>query len=150
MRIADIKYPDTANGEGVRVSLWLQGCNRHCKGCHNPETWDFNGGRVFTADDKNSIYRLLDLPWCDGISILGGEPLAQLVELEPLLEDIKEKFPDKTIWLWTGNNFDDVRYLKLFEYVDVVIDGAYIESLKDIRLPYAGSSNQRVINLKNN
>lgn len=145
MRYADIKYPDVANGTGIRVSLFLQGCSRHCKGCFNEETWDFNGGKRFGVEEKQKILDILSNYYVTGLSILGGEPLEQKDELIYLLSEVKERFPEKDIWLWTGNKYEDIKDYELLYYVDVVVDGAFIESEKDISLKFRGSRNQRII-----
>lgn len=138
MRYADIKYPDVANGTGIRVSLFLQGC-------FNEETWDFNGGKRFGVEEKQKILDILSNYYVTGLSILGGEPLEQKDELIYLLSEVKERFPEKDIWLWTGNKYEDIKDFEILEYVDVVVDGAFIESEKDISLKFRGSRNQRII-----
>lgn len=148
MRYAEIKTNDIANGEGVRVSLFLQGCHRHCKGCFNKSTWNPNGGKCFTGKEKRIIYRELERDEIAGLSILGGEPLEQSGGVTRLLQEIKEAFPEKDIWLWTGWTYENVKDSELFQYVDVVVDGEFIEELKDITLKFRGSSNQRIIRLK--
>lgn len=148
MRYADIKYPDIANGTGIRISLFLQGCSRHCPGCFNKETWDPNGGKEFTKTERDEIFRLLDYKWVSGISILGGEPLEQEEELCELLKTIKEKFPQKNVWLWTGNTYEEVKDLPIFEFVDTVVDGDFRIAEKDISLKFRGSRNQRIINIR--
>lgn len=150
MRYADIKYPDVANGEGVRVSLFVQGCSRHCKGCFNQETWNFDGGYDFNDVAKAKILKILSMPWVNGLSVLGGEPLEQGRELEIFLRTVKERFPDKDIWMWTGNTYEDVKesHKDILQYVDVLVDGAFIESKKNISLAFRGSENQRIIKLK--
>lgn len=147
MRIADIKYPDVANGKGVRVSLFVQGCNRHCKGCFNEETWDFKGGRQFTDKDREKIFEYLSYSWVSGLSVLGGEPLEQSEELKLLLKEVKEKHPNKDIWMWTGYKYEEVKDRPILKYVDVLVDGAFVEDKKDLDLLFRGSSNQRIINL---
>lgn len=148
MQIAKIKYPDIANGPGVRVSLFLQGCHHRCPGCFNQETWDPEDGRPFNSVDERYIEDLLSKWYVSGISILGGEPLEQHYELMKFLQRLKHNFPDKTVWLWTGFKYDNVKDSSVFNYVDVVVDGRFVEELKDISLKYRGSSNQRVISVK--
>lgn len=148
MRIAQIRYPDVANGEGIRVSLWLQGCERHCPGCFNPETWDPAGGREMTEEDYDQLGRYLEFPYVRGLSILGGEPMLQANELGRLLYDVNCLFPEKDIWLWTGYKFEEVKEHWLFDFVDVVVDGEFIEAEKDLGLEFRGSQNQRIIRLK--
>ena len=149
MRIADIKYPDIANGSGVRVSLFVQGCNRHCKGCFNEETWDFKGGRSFTDRDREKIFEYLSYSWVNGLSVLGGEPLEQDTTLADFLVEVKSKFPGKDIWMWTGYKYEEVKDRHIIKYVDVLVDGAFEEDKKDLDLLFRGSSNQRIINLFN-
>ena len=150
MRYTDIKYPDTFDGLGVRVALYVQGCSRHCKGCHNPETWNFDGGYDFNDVAKANILKILSMPWVNGLSVLGGEPLEQGKELELFLKLVKECFPEKDIWLWTGYTYEDVKesHKDILQYVDVLVDGPYIESKKNISLAFRGSENQRIIKLK--
>lgn len=149
MRIADIKYPDVANGKGVRVSMFVQGCNRHCKGCFNEETWDFKGGRSFTDKDREKIFEYLSYSWVSGLSVLGGEPLEQDTTLADFLAEVKSKFPGKDIWMWTGYKYEEVKDRPILKYVDVLVDGAFEEDKKDLDLLFRGSSNQRIINLFN-
>lgn len=149
MRIADIKYPDVANGKGVRVSIFVQGCNRHCKGCFNEETWDFKGGRSFTDRDREKIFEYLSYSWVSGLSVLGGEPLEQDITLADFLAEVKSKFPGKDIWMWTGYKYEEVKDRTILKYVDVLVDGAFEEDKKDLDLLFRGSSNQRIINLFN-
>jgi anaerobic ribonucleoside-triphosphate reductase activating protein len=156
MRYANIILDDTANGEGVRVSLFVSGCNRHCKGCFNQDAQNFEYGELYTPKTEKLILTQLDLPYVAGLSILGGEPLDQTIEGKyDLLHLIaKVKNIGKTVWLWTGYTWKDVvkknslimRYL--INWVDVVVDGPYIEELRDISLPFRGSSNQRIIDVK--
>ena len=147
MRIADIKFNDTANGEGVRVSLWLQGCSRHCKGCFNESTWDYNGGRDFTQEDADKIMDELKKPEIAGLSVLGGEPIDQWRELAHFLIDVKCEFPDRDVWLWTGYKYEDIKDLPIMDWVDILVDGEFIEEQKDMRLEFRGSRNQRIIRI---
>lgn len=151
MKIADIKTDDINNGEGIVVSLWVTGCPIHCPGCHNEAVWDKNQGEDFTIEHMEQILDTLSDPRVDkGFSILGGEPLATW-NYETVLKIVKlvrRKFPNKQIWLWTGYNYDNISNLEIFKYLDVVIDGMYIESLKDEDTWWRGSSNQRMIHLK--
>lgn len=147
MRYADIKYPDVANGKGVRVSLFVQGCSRHCKGCFNQQTWDFNGGKKFGNNEYKKIMEYLDYPWVAGLSVLGGEPLEQDIELENMLKEIKMKYPNKDIWMWTGYTYEDVKDMPILQYVDYLVDGEFLEDKKNLALEFRGSSNQRIIHL---
>ncbi len=146
MRIHNITYPDINNGLGCRVTLWVSGCVHHCKGCHNPETWDFNGGREFTDDDKKMIFEILEKPYIKGITLSGGDPLCSYDNILILIKEIKEKFPNKDIWVFTGFTFDYVNkhMEELLNYVDVIVDGKYVEDLRDVSLKFRGSSNQNI------
>ena len=151
MNYADIKEVDIQDGEGVRVSLYVSGCHFHCKGCHNKEAWDFNYGKKFTDETIDRIINLLDKDYITGLSLLGGEPLEPVNQqgLVELTNRVKEKFPNKTIWSWTGFLFDrDLKDKEVMKYIDVLVDGQYKDELHDFRLKYRGSSNQRVINVK--
>ena len=154
MRFTKIKPNDVVNGEGVCVSLWTQGCPHHCKGCFNPETWNFNGGEEFTGKHLIEIQRLLDANGVNrNLSILGGEPLCEenAYGVFALINIIKGDRPDTKVFVWTGYRFEDL--IKKYSYhnlkgIDVLIDGKFEEDKKDIRLKLRGSSNQRIINVK--
>ena len=158
MRYAQIRELDISNGEGIGVALFVQGCRFHCYNCFNTETWDFNGGKEFNHDHNKLILDLCDKDYIAGLSILGGEPLvsSNFQDLASLIEQFKIRYPNKTIWLWTG--FDFINLLKTYaennwfhiivENLDVVVDGKFKEDLKDPNLKYCGSSNQRVIDVK--
>lgn len=151
MRYTEIKTIDVANGPGIRVSLWVQGCSHHCKGCFNAETWDFNGGKQFTQKEIDYIKELLsDDVVQKHFSILGGDPLEPVNHymLENLLIQLKEKYPHLNIWLWTGYSWEQIKHLNFLKYIDVIVDGEFIEEKKDLRLKFKGSSNQRTINVK--
>ena len=170
MRYASIRSLDISNGEGVGVSLFVQGCPFHCKNCFNSETWNFNGGKEWTEKTKNKFMELIDKPYIKRVSFLGGEPLAEqnLDEVLSLIKEIRIFFPDKTIWLYTGYDFDllnskynEYKYTpfaanadewltrwEIISNVDVLIDGEYIDEQRDITLKWRGSSNQRVIDVK--
>lgn len=151
MRYTEIKTIDVANGPGIRVSLWVQGCSHHCKGCFNAETWDFNGGKQFTQKEIDYIKELLsDDVVQKHFSILGGDPLEPVNHymLENLLIQLKEKYPHLNIWLWTGYSWEQIKHLNFLKYIDVIVDGEFIEKKKDLRLKFKGSSNQRTINVK--
>ena len=154
MKYAKIRKMDISNGEGVRVSLFVQGCSFHCKNCFNQETWDFNGGKEFTTSETQKIIELANKDYIAGLSVLGGEPLHSnnVDEVFHIVATFKEKFPNKDIWLWTGFKFEDAikdskRKLILCN-IDVLIDGQFEEDKKDITLKWRGSSNQRVIDCK--
>jgi anaerobic ribonucleoside-triphosphate reductase activating protein len=151
MNYSKINLCDIANGVGVRVSLWVSGCRNHCKGCFNPETWDFNHGQTFDGDTLKDIYYALDPYWISGLSILGGEPLEpeNINDVTVTCETVRLAHPNKTIWLYTGYDWEAISNLPLIQYIDIVVDGKFIESLKDAKLHWRGSSNQRVIDVKN-
>lgn len=138
------------NGKGMRTVLWVSGCEHHCKGCHNPHTWDVNSGRPFDEGAKEVIFRELRRTWSDGLTISGGDPLhpSNIPDVTALAKEVKEKFPDKTIWLYTGYLFEEVKDLEVMKYIDVVVDGEFIEELADESYKYAGSRNQRIIYLR--
>ena len=151
MRYNKIRKMDIADGPGVRVSIFMQGCAFNCKNCFNQETHDFNGGKEF---DDSTIKRVLEL--CDnenieGLSILGGEPMHEknIEGTTKLAKAFKEKFPNKNLWMWSGYKFDEnLKNKEAMKYVDVLIDGQYVDQLHDPTLEWRGSSNQRVINVK--
>lgn len=151
MNYAKIKYPDISNGRGVRVSLFVSGCRRKCKGCFNPEAWDFDYGEPFDEKAKNKIKSLLSLPHVTGLSVLGGEPLdvQNWKTVKDFLMEIREQFPKKTIWLYTGYTYENVikRCKELPLLADVVVDGEFIEALADKSLAFRGSRNQRIISM---
>ena len=150
MNYATIKKHDVANGPGVRVSLFVSGCTHHCKGCFNPETWSFTYGQEFTYETLSELDRMLDNPNISGLSILGGDPFEpeNREQVENICAYVKEFHPEKSVWCWTGYLFEDLRNLEMMDYIDVLVDGRFEESLKDLRLKYRGSSNQRVIDVK--
>jgi ribonucleoside-triphosphate reductase class III activase subunit (EC 1.17.4.2) len=149
MRYHNITKDDMLNGEGLRVVLWLSGCTHRCPGCHNPITWDINGGIVFDDNAKQEIFTELKKDYVSGITLSGGDPLhpSLLNEVEQLIKEIKEKFPKKTIWLYTGFDFEDIKNLSFIKNIDVIVDGKFIMSLLDKQLHWRGSSNQRVIDV---
>lgn len=150
MHYNKMRKMDISNGPGVRVSIFLQGCSFNCRNCFNPETHDFNKGEEFTYDTINKLLELSDKEYINGLSILGGEPLHEfnISGTIKLAKAFKEKFPDKTIWVWTGFLFENVINKDIFKYIDVLVDGRFEEEHKDIRLKYCGSTNQRVIDVK--
>lgn len=150
MNYGEIKYTDIANGPGVRVSLFVSGCRNRCKGCFNPETWDFNFGKKFTLSTLTDILIGLEKPYISGLTILGGDPLEpeNLPTVTTICRTIKTINSDKSIWIYTGYLYEDFQNLELFDYVDVVIDGKFIESQKDISLQFRGSRNQKIVDVK--
>ena len=150
MRYNLIRKMDISNGPGIRVSIFMQGCPFHCKNCFNPETWDFNGGKEFTQKTINEILKLSDKQEIKGLSILGGEPMApsNIDGTTQLAKAFKEKFPQKSIWAWSGFRYDDLKNKEVLNYIDVLVDGTYKDELRDPTLHWKGSSNQRVIDVK--
>jgi anaerobic ribonucleoside-triphosphate reductase activating protein len=156
MNYASVKKCDISNGPGFRVSLWVTGCLRKCKGCFNPEAQDEKFGKPFDDEAKQKIFRELEDPHCSGLSLLGGEPLSRCSDnrkqIIKLCKECKEKFPNKDIWCWTGYTFEEISsdpYMKdIVKYVDFIIDGPFIEEKKDLACPFRGSRNQRVIDVK--
>lgn len=151
MRYNKIRKMDISNGPGVRVSIFMQGCAFHCKNCFNPETWSFKDGNLFTDETINQIMDLSNKDYIVGLSILGGEPMHpnNIRATLKLAKKFKEKFPNKTIWVWSGFLFDkDLKDKEVLNYIDVLVDGRYIDELHDFRLKWRGSSNQRVIDVK--
>lgn len=160
MYYSEIKECDVANGPGVRVTLFVSGCTHHCKGCFNEMTWDFQYGREFEKEDAENIIKLLEPPYIAGLTLLGGEPLEYRNQqgLLPLLRMVKETYPGKTIWCYTGYLYDrDIlddfcgkweETKELLSYLDVIVDGEFVEAKKDISLRFRGSSNQRIIDVK--
>ena len=141
---------DISNGPGVRVSIFMQGCSFHCKNCFNQETWDFEGGQEFTEDTINKVLELSDKKEVKGLSILGGEPMhpTNIEGTTKLAKAFKEKYPEKNIWAWSGFKYEDIKDNDVFNYIDVLVDGQYKDELHDPTLKWRGSSNQRVIDIK--
>ena len=151
MRYNTIRKMDISNGPGVRVSIFMQGCAFHCENCFNPETHDFNGGTEFTDDTINQVLELCDNDQIKGLSILGGEPMhpKNIEATTKLAKKFKEKFPEKTVWSWSGFKFDeDLKDKEVMNYLDVLVDGQYKDELHDFRLKWRGSSNQIVIDVQ--
>ena len=150
MRYHNITKDDMLNGDGLRVVLWVSGCSHCCKGCQNPITWDVNGGVVFDESAKQEIFDQLDKPYISGITFSGGDPLhsANRMDVRTLMAEIKEKYPNKTIWLYTGDVWENVMHYPMMRYVDVLVDGEFMIEKRDIKLMWKGSSNQRVIDVQ--
>lgn len=150
MNYSGIKKVDIANGPGVRVSLFVSGCRNHCRGCFNPETWDFSYGKPFTTETEDEILTALRPSWIQGLSILGGEPMEPENQqaLLPFIRRVKEELPDKDIWIYTGYLLEDIGTSPLLSYTDVVVDGPFMEEQKDAGLAFRGSRNQRIIHLR--
>lgn len=137
------------NGDGLRVVLWVSGCSHHCKGCQNPITWDPNDGLLFDQEAKEEIFAELDKSYVSGLTLSGGDPLfpGNRSAITALVKEVKDKYPTKTIWLYTGFSWEEIMDLELIPYVDVVVEGKFVEELKDTTLHWKGSSNQRVIHV---
>ena len=161
MNYGEIKKVDIANGTGVRVSLFVSGCTHHCKGCFNPDTWNFNFGKEYTKETEDSIIEALTPDYIEGLSLLGGEPFEPQNQptLVGLLKRIESELPNKNIWCYTGYLFEELSgqkesraftdiTLEMLSMIDVLVDGEFVENLKDISLKFRGSSNQRIIDIK--
>lgn len=151
MHYNKIRKMDIADGPGVRVSIFMQGCAFNCTQCFNPETHDFNGGKEFNEKTINRILDLCDNDNIEGLSILGGEPMHpnNIEGTTKLAKSFKEKFPNKNVWAWSGFLFDkDLKDKEVLNYLDVLVDGQYVDALRDPKLKWKGSSNQRVIDVK--
>lgn len=150
MRYHNITKDDMLNGDGLRVVLWVAGCSHCCRDCQNPVTWDPDGGLLFDETAKQEIFEQLKMPYISGITFSGGDPLhaANRLDVRHLMEEIRERYPDKTIWLYTGDSWENIHHYPLMKYVDVLVDGEFMADLKDARLLWKGSSNQRVIDVQ--
>ncbi len=150
MRYNLIRKMDIADGPGVRVSIFVQGCEFHCKDCFNKETWNFDKGQEFTSDTILRVLELASEDYIQGLSILGGEPLhhRNIDGTISLAKAFKEKYPKKDIWIWTGYLYENIVNKDILNYADVIVDGQFQEELHDFRLKWRGSSNQRVIDVK--
>ena len=160
MNYGEIKNFDIANGEGVRVSLFVSGCTHHCKNCFNPETWNFDYGEPFTVEIEDKIISELEPDYINGLSLLGGEPFepSNQAVLLPFLRRVKERFPDKTVWCYTGYLFDTELLSEsrarcehtdeMLSLIDVLVDGEFVQELYNISLQFRGSSNQRIIDVQ--
>jgi anaerobic ribonucleoside-triphosphate reductase activating protein len=160
MYIGQIMLADSANGQGIRVSLFVSGCTNHCKGCFQPETWDFHFGELYTKELEDDLIEELAKPYYDGLTILGGEPFE--VENQrgilPLIQRIRKELPGKTIWAYSGFTYDKdlieggCRHIEctdeILDNIDILVDGRFVEELKNISLNFRGSENQRIIDMK--
>lgn len=146
MRYASIRDMDISNGNGIGVALFTQGCHFHCKNCFNKSTWDFDGGKEFTKETCDKFMKLVNRPFIKRVSILGGEPLAKenVDDVCNVLKQIK----DKQIWVYTGHTFEIVKNYDIMKYIDYLVDGQYVDELRDLRLKFRGSSNQRIIDVQ--
>lgn len=150
MRYHNITSDDMLNGDGLRVVLWVAGCGHNCEGCHNPSTWDPNGGIEFDKEAKAELFEKLRKPYISGITFSGGDPLYEnnIECVTGLIHEIKERFPEKTIWLYTGCLWDEIKDIDCIDKIDVVVDGKFEKNKADSKLHWCGSSNQRIINVK--
>ncbi len=150
MRYHDITKDDMKNGDGLRIVLWVSGCSHMCSQCQNPQTWDPDGGVYFDDEARKELFDLLARDYISGLTLSGGDPLypGNRDEIFALLKTFKEKFPKKTVWLYTGYTWEEIRSMPVMQYVDVVVDGKYDKNLRDVTLLWKGSSNQRVIDVK--
>lgn len=144
-----IRKMDISNGPGVRVSIFMQGCDFHCVNCFNPETWSFESGKEFNDEIINKIIELSDKDYINGLSVLGGEPMhpRNIDGTTKLVKAFKNKYPKKNIWIWSGFTFEDLKDKEVLNYIDVLVDGQYKDELHDPTLYFRGSSNQRVIDV---
>ena len=156
MNYSALRKADIANGPGFRITLWVTGCMRKCPGCFNEEAQDPKFGQKFDEETKKKIFKELAEPTCDGLSLMGGEPLSKCgdnrKQIIQLCKEVKEKFLNKDIWMWSGYTFEEIAsdpYMKdILKYIDVLVDGPFLEGKKDFACPWRGSSNQRVIDVK--
>ena len=150
MNYQKIERFSTNNGTGIRVVLWCSGCSLHCKNCQNSETWDKDSGQLWTEESEQELFEALDKNYITGISYSGGHPLEHynIDVITDIAKKIKERFPNKTQWLYTGWNWEQIKDFEIIKYIDVVVDGPYIDEQRDISLKWRGSSNQRVLDVK--
>ena len=159
MNYVDIYKNDTTNGIGIRVVLWVSGCSHHCKECHNPQTWDENAGQLFDENAEKELFKALEKPYIKGITFSGGDPLYKnnLEDVKKLITKIRKDYPNKNIWLYTGYTYEDImtgttedmlKRQEIIKNIDILIDGPFIISKKDLRLEWRGSSNQRIIDMQ--
>ena len=149
MNYHNIKHDDMNNGDGIRVTLFVSGCSHHCKGCQNPETWAINGGVLFDLDAFFEICDELEKDYVSGLTLSGGDPLHPMNRkiITELCKFIKRYYPHKTIWCYTGYQYGQVKDLDVMHYIDVLVDGEYVEELRDVNAHWVGSTNQKVIRL---
>ena len=153
MNYASIVKADIANGEGFRVSLFVTGCLRNCKGCFNKQAQDPAFGKLFDEEAKKKIFVELDKEWCKGLYLLGGEPMSKLSDnrqqIIALCQEVKEKYPNKDIWMWSGYTMEELKSYPdtkdIFKYIDVLVDGPFVLEKKDLSIPFRGSNNQRIL-----
>lgn len=150
MRYHNITKDDMLNGSGLRVVLWLSGCDHGCKNCHNPVTWDPNSGIPFDQSAEDELFEVLGRKYISGVTLSGGDPLFEgnRADVTALVAQIKKNFPQKTIWLYTGYLWEDICELPLLQNIDVLVDGRFMEELRDSTVHWKGSSNQRIIDVQ--
>jgi len=150
MNYHNITVDDMLNGDGLRTVLWVAGCDHRCRGGQNPQTWDENGGLPFDKKAHDELFEALSRDYMTGITFSGGDPLmpCNRAVVGELIREIRETLPGKTIWLYTGSLFEDIRNLPFIAQIDVIVDGPYVEALRDVQLHWKGSENQRVIDVK--
>lgn len=152
MKYSEITYPDVNNGEGCRVTLFVSGCSHRCKGCHNPETWNFDFGKDFNDDVKIRLFDIVSKPYIKGLTLSGGDPLDSYDDVLDLVKEFRNRFGEtKDIWVYTGYVIDDLLKLnkdEILDYIDVLVDGEYIEEQRDVSLAFRGSKNQRIIKIR--
>ena len=150
MRYHNITHDDMLNGDGLRVVLWVAGCAHHCPQCHNPITWDIEGGIPFDDAAKAELFGALEKEYISGITFSGGDPLHPVnrADVAALIAEIRMRYPHKTIWLYTGYTWDAIKDLEYIAQVDVLVDGPFVQEQKDVKLHWRGSANQRVIDVK--
>ena len=150
MRYHNITKDDMLNGDGLRVVLWVAGCSHCCRECQNPQTWDPNGGIPFDQAAREELFEQLGKTYISGVTFSGGDPMHKnnITEITRLAKEIREKFPDKTIWLYTGSSWESIQKEEIVRYLDVCVDGEFIVEQKDTSLKWKGSANQRVIDVK--
>jgi len=150
MRYHDITKDDMKNGDGLRVVLWLSGCRHRCPGCQNPVTWDPEDGLPFDLSAKKEVEEQMEKPYISGLTLSGGDPLfpGNVREVTEYVKDLKRRFPDKTIWLYTGEVWEDLQEFEILRYLDVLVDGRFEQEKQDNLLHWKGSANQRVIDVQ--
>ena len=150
MNYHNITVDDMLNGDGLRTVLWVAGCDHRCRGCQNPQTWNERDGLPFDDAAKEELFAYLSRDYISGVTLSGGDPLfeANRAAIGALVREIRERFPEKTIWLYTGSLFEEIRSLPFIPLVDVIVDGPYMQELRDPQLHWKGSSNQRVIDVR--
>lgn len=150
MNYQKISHSDVSNGSGVGMVLWVSGCTQHCFGCHNPETWDFNSGIPYTPEIETEIINSLKPDYISRLTLSGGHPLEaeNIKTVFDLCKKVKSIYPNKKIWLYTGYTWENINGLPILKYVDVLVDGKFVQDLRDITLKWKGSSNQRVIDVQ--